>query len=602
MSRLPFVSLVLGLLLAACSSPPASTPDGGTTPTPGDAGRPPTEDAGGPPPMDAGSPPDAGPPPPDAGTPPPGVVRFVDVATDVGLDFVSIELDRLCINPFDDCDSLASTGALAIADVDEDGWSDVFLAGLDGATYYRNQGDGTFVDATAAVGLSFTTPVNGAAFADFDRDGDLDLYCTTFDNQGRRRLNYYFVQGPDGTFTEQARAAGNAVETPFDHAGGTVSIGDYDLDGYVDLHTSEWFSTGATQPTHARLLRNLGAADPGRFEDTTLASDALSTPRECYGGGENCQVVSFASSFTDLDGDGWPDLLLVQDFGLSRLYWNDGDGTFTDGTDAAGVGTDENGMGATAGDFDGDGLLDWFVTSIGDTGAICGGRLCQSGYNGNRLYLNRGDRTFADGTDTAGVRRGGWGWGAAAFDYDNDGDLDIVMVNGFTIPEDDWEDDFNDDALRLWDNVGGGFFFENSATRSLSHTAHATALGVFDYDNDGDLDILAVENHGPVRLWENQGGNASPWLRVDLVGTASTREGLHARVRVQAEEDGPVQLREVGSVTHFQAQSELTAHFGLGSFEGEALHRVTVDWPSGRRSVLTDVAPRQVLIIEEPDA
>jgi hypothetical protein len=594
--------VLLSALAIDCSPSTSATPDAGPAIGSADAGSdtgpPPVPDAGPPPAPDAGPPPapDAGPPPaPDAGPTTPRT-GFAEVAATAGLVFDHGDLDSFCQETFEDCRAISSTGAVAVGDYDGDGWPDLFVGGYEDGALFRNLGDGTFADVTVAVGLTFATGIGGAAWADVDRDGDLDLYATAHDQSGTWTRHYFFIQQDDGTFVDEAVARGNALEVDEVHAGGTVAFGDYDLDGWVDLYATEWWTLHHVPL--ARLFHNRGAEAPGHYEDVTLASGALAAPESCWTDG--CPIVGFASSFTDLDDDGWPDLLMVQDFGESRLYWNDGDGTFTEGTEAANVGTDEYGMGGTVGDIDGDGDLDWFVSAIGDTGARCGPRLCQSGYNGNRLYRNDGNRVFTDITDEADVRHGGWGWGTALIDFDNDADLDLFLVNGFTELALEYEDPWNLDHAYLWTNDGTGRFANEAFRFNFYYREHATGMSVFDYDRDGDLDLVMVEHAGPVRLWENRPAEDLPWLRVRLRGDVSNPEGLHSRIRVQAVEDGPEQLRVLESVTHFQGQSERVAHFGLGDLEGATVHRVTVSWPSGRVSELRDVAVRQLLVLDEP--
>ncbi|MAE68160.1 MAG: hypothetical protein CMJ18_28250, partial [Phycisphaeraceae bacterium] len=273
--------------------------------------------------------------------------------------------------------------------------------------------------------------------------------------------------------------------------------------------------------------------------------------------------------FTDLDDDGHPDLALVADFGTSRLYWNDGDGTFTDGTHDASVGTDENGMGSAIADFDGDGLLDWFITSIYDPEDTCGAGGCNWGTTGNRMFRNLGDRTFDDVTDEAGVRDGGWGWGASGLDYDNDGDMDLAMTNGINF-ETDRDDPFETDRSRLWRNDGGGSFTEVGEDLGVTDVRPGKGLLTFDYDGDGDLDLFIV-NHGdaPV-LYRNDGGNENDWLQVRVVGVQSNRDGIGARVTVTPDLDAPEQVlvREIDGGSHYLAQSDLVAHFGLGPSAG----------------------------------
>ncbi len=271
------------------------------------------------------------------------------------------------------------TGGAAVADVDGDGDLDLFVTRLDAHDLlFRNDGNGTFTDVTVASGLAaFNFQSNGAGFGDIDNDGDPDLVVVTigdFDDPTNLR-NYLFLNDGSGVFSEAAVARGTDATSVTSRTVWSVNFGDYDRDGWLDLHTTYW----AFGAANSRLLRNRGAAQPGFFDDTTVAA-----------GVEMPGVFAFASTFTDLDGDAWPDLAVAADFGTSRLFWNNGDGSFTDGTVAAGVGTDENGMGSTFGDYDADGDLDWFVTSIRDPAETCETGPCAWGYTGNRLYRNDG--------------------------------------------------------------------------------------------------------------------------------------------------------------------------------------------------------------------
>jgi hypothetical protein len=191
--------------------------------------------------------------------------------------------------------------------------------------------------------------------------------------------------------------------------------------------------------SQSRLLHNRGASQPGYFEDVT-SSAGLNVYR-------NNKTYRFTPRFVDLDRDGLPDLAIASDSYTSQLFWNNGDGTFTDGTLPAGVGTDHNGMGSTFGDYDGDGDLDWFITNF-----TADPNLPPTGFGGwNRLYRNDGNRQFTDVTEQAGVRDSRWAWGTTFFDYDNDGDLDLIATNGFTVVG--WEDD----RTVLWRNDGSVF-------------------------------------------------------------------------------------------------------------------------------------------------
>ena len=393
--------------------------------------------------------------------------QFTDVTSDAGLDYVH-HVPREppdCVGGIF-CETERMSGGVAVADIDGDHLLDLFVTRTDAPDIlWRNRGDGTFEDVTVAAGLgAFTLQSNGAGFGDIDNDGDPDLYVTVMDNSGvaPNNRNYLFVNDGSGVFTEEAVARGVDLTSARRRRSYSVAVGDFDRDGWLDLHTTEWLPS--SKP-HASLFRNLGAAAPGHFEDVTEAA-----------GVGLVDSASFGSSMTDLDNDGWPDLAVVADFGTSRLFWNQGNGTFVEGTAAANVATDENGMGSTFGDFDGDGLLDWFVTSIFDADETCASLVdCNWGHSGNRLYRNEGGRVFSDATDAAGVRIGFWGWGAAFFDFDNDADLDLVMTNGVNFPITDKETSFHADPMRLWVKDGSGVFSEESAARGVTDTGSGKA-------------------------------------------------------------------------------------------------------------------------------
>ena len=276
---------------------------------------------------------------------------------------------------------------------------------------------------------------------------------------------------------------------------------------------------------------------------------------------------------------------MAGDFGQSRLFWNNRDGTFTDGTVAAGVGTDENGMGTAIGDINGDGLLDWFVN------AISGGQFPNQ--TGNRMYLNNGDRTFTDVTDAAGVREGFWGWGASFLDFDHDTDLDLMMVNGVQFPDDTDGVGFDDDISRFWENDGAGVFTEISAQLGITDERSGKGMATFDYDNDGDLDVFVVNSKDQPILYRNDGGNQQDWLMVKPVGSGI---GIGARMFLTLADGGPMLVRELRAGNNFLGQNEMTVHFGLGANAGPVA-KLLIQWPNGDVQEMTDIRPNQTLVL-----
>lgn len=460
-----------------------------------------------------------------------------------------------------------SGGAVA-ADFDGDGWTDLFFTRLELPNLlFRNKGDGTFEEVGVAAGVDLVAQSSSCAVADVNNDGLLDIYVLTL---GRR--NYLYLNSGDGSFVEQADSFDLAMTTsslPRERTG--ASFGDYDRDGDLDLLVSEWRVGGLN-----RLLRN----DDGRFVDATQSA-----------GLDLSSVMAFTSRFNDIDGDGWPDLLIIGDFGTSELYRNLGDGHFEDIRELANVGTEDFGMGSTVGDVNNDGSLDWFVTSIYRS---------WFGGDGNRLYLNDGDGVFSDATDRYGVRQGGFGWGAGFFDFDNDGYLDLGMANGVRYPCFDIGWQFNHDRLRLWKNIGGERMVEVSHAIGFEGAASEKGFLSLDFDNDGDLDILVTRNDGPPALFENRGGNARNWLRVRLLGRVSNSFGVGARIVLTSTAGGTSQTREVGANSNYMSQDEVTVHFGLG--DSDLVDTLSIEWPADHcAQILENVSANQLLVVSEPE-
>ncbi len=515
---------------------------------------------------------------------------FIDVTGDAGIDYIqwTPPAGWVKLTP------QVMTGGAAVADYDNDGWNDLLVTRYrDTDILFRNRGDGTFENVSQFAGIDVVAPSNGAGWGDIDNDGDADLYISVADESGVPLRNLLYVNGGDGTFSEQARLWGADLEVPNWHSGFSVCFGDYNRDGRLDLHTCQWAVTGPGN--RSVLLMNTGL--PGGFIDVTTGAGVEMWDDPEVGGPPEITTQAFTSRLTDLDLDGWPDLVVAGDFETSRLFWNKRDGTFADGTEQARIGGEENGMGLAVGDYDGDGLPDLFFTSIYDSRRpdvpIFGW-----GVSGNRLYRNRGDRVFEDTTDIAGVRDGGWGWGAAFFDYDNDGDLDLAMTNGFETDRWETEAPFNTDPTKLWRN-DGGTFTDVSSSVGITDTGTGKGLLVFDYDKDGDLDLFIVNNAGAPILYRNELANGNHWLRVKPRGRYSNRDGIGAVVTIMPGDGSPGQHREISGGSHYLTQSEKIAHFGLGA-SAVPVRFVKVRWPSGIEQQFSNVAVDQVFEVIEP--
>ena len=480
------------------------------------------------------------------------------------------------------CTPEREVAGVAVGDADGDGWDDLLVTRTHGRPLlYQNQGDGTFVDVAMQAGVVVPVATSGAAWGDFDNDGDQDLFVATI---GDTRW-WFFVNDGFGVFTEAAVDRGVAVESASQHSGTSVALADYDHDGFLDIYVAEWRTTlgMGDVPSHARLLHNRGEVEPGWFDDVTIEAgvsldDVWAVVDTAPG------VYGFSPGFADLDADGWPDLVVVSDFGCSRLFWNEGDGTFLDGTVDANVGVDENGMGSTFGDFDLDGDLDWFVTAITRPGMP----------PGNKLYRYDGFRIFHDTAMAQGVDAGGWGWGTTFFDPDNDGDLELMMTGGWYFT------DHLQEPNLLWRNDDGAYTGEIAAASGIGDVSQGRGVAVLDYDADGDEDLYVANNFEVPFLYRNDTGNQNDWLRVRAVGTTSNRDGIGARVTVLATPTSPALVKEIGSAAHYNAQSERVAHFGLGWGE-DPVTQVEVYWPaSGQLQVFADVPRNAELVATEP--
>ncbi len=492
------------------------------------------------------------------------------------------------------------TGGIAVGDVDGDGWEDLVvpMGSAQPLRLYHNDGGGHFTDVAAAAGVAVSLPVGSPVLADVDGDGDLDLFLTMFENvldvqtamkgggsstgpiptpdvsdppSGPGLLkhdNRLYLNDGHGLFSKAPDANGLATAGRYGAA-----FGDLDADGDLDLVALTWGGH------RIQFFRNTG---DGSFREVHLPQFKFD------------KVYGFTPRLVDFDFDGDLDVLCANDVHTSRLLRNNGNWSFTNITQLAGVGTDENGMGSAIADVDRDGDLDWFVTAIDSPVPIPLGGYFSSG---NRLYVNNGNGTFTDKTDVAGLRHGGWGWGAQFADLDNDGDVDLVQANG-------WYSNiifvpqlliFDHDTLRLFMNDGAGHFTDRAADFGLVDDSQGRGLVVFDADHDGALDVLVMNNDVGPRLWRGSNAGLGHWLHVELRQPGMNRLAVGARVSVQVA-GLPVQVAPMECGNNYLSQAPQSLWFGLGATAASAV--VSVRWPDGTASTHAVAADTRVVLVK----
>ncbi len=487
---------------------------------------------------------------------------------------------------------------VVVFDSNGDDWPDLYFANgrpLGGsdenptAKLYVNHQDGTFRDETAAAGLAASFYGMGGAAADYDNDGDTDLYVTAL---GPDRL--YRNRG-DGTFEEVSAQAG--IDNP--ELASSAAFFDYDGDGLLDLFVNNyvqwsaeddlWCTLDGSTKTYctpesypgaaSKLYRNRG---DGAFEDVSEQAGVSDPTSKALG------VAVF-----DFNRDGAPDLFQANDTEPNKLYQNNGDGTFADIGLSAGVafaedGTARGAMGVDAADYDGSGREHLLV-----------GNFSNQMLN---LFHNEGNGLFVDEAPSSEVGRETLltlTFGAFFFDYDLDGRLDIFLANGHL------DEEINNvqpkvayaQPAQLFRNLGRGRFFlaNPEVGEALSQPLVARGAAYVDYDRDGDLDVALATNDGPAYLLRNDGGNANSHLRVRLVGRASNRDGLGAMITLRSASG--VQRRTVRTGSSYLSQSETVASFGVGS--DLMIDTLEIEWPSGKKQLFSDIESNRTLRVDE---
>lgn len=496
------------------------------------------------------------------------------------------------------------TGCLFF-DYDNDGYLDIFLVNSGKScadsskprtqtdemnVLYRNNGDGTFTDVTAQSGFEKNLGYGmGCVSADYDNDGDADLYLTNYGS------NQLYRNNGDGTFTDVTTHAGVGDR----RWSVSASFGDYNLDGYLDLYVANYLDY-QIETAHPCILEGVhiycgpheypGAQDTlyrnngdGTFTDVTVKS----------GVGPNGKGMGVL--FTDYNNDGHPDIFVANDAVEDFLYHNNGDGTFTDIAVSAGIAYNSEGratasMGIANGDYDNDGLLDLFITNFS--------------LEVNSLFHNDGDGFYSMTTFESGLAEPSFsqlGFGTHFLDADNNGTLDLFVANGHV-----WDNVAEitpslsyKQKCQFFTNTGTGIFRDISEKVGAFFTQPVVARGsaIGDYDNDGDMDILvSCSNDSPVLL-RNDTQIRNNWLKIELIGTKSSRDGIGSKVIVRTGD--LTQVKEVTCGGSYASGSELVLHFGLGT--SSEVDSIEVKWQSGHIQRLKNMSVNQVLRIEEND-
>jgi len=521
-------------------------------------------------------------------------IAFTDVTAQAGITF------RHVASPEKKYIVESMSGGVALFDYDNDGDLDIYLVnsltvdlvktkGKTKSYLYRNEGNGKFTEVAEKAGVNDIGWGMGVAVGDYNNDGFEDLYVTCLGP------DYLFKNNGDGTFTNVTAKAG--VSDPRWSTG--ASFFDYDRDGDLDLFVTNYvdfdvnnlpeFGQGKSCqyksiPVQCGPRGLKGAGDSlyrnngnGTFTDVSKAA-GVSDPDGYYGLG----VIT-----SDFDEDGLIDIFVANDSTPNFHYRNKGDGTFEEIGFVAGTGVNENGseqgsMGVTVGDYDHDGKLDLFVTNFAD--------------EYNTLYHNNGKNSFTDlsyAAKVAAVSLPYVGWGTKFFDYNNDGWVDLFVANGHVYPQ---LPGYRQRRL-LHRNNRDGTFSEVSADFGAVLTEDRVSRGVAfgDIDNDGDIDLIIGDLDGPPQLLRNDGANANNSIIIKTVGVKSNRSGIGARVTVVSGD--LTQLDEVRSGDSYISQSDLRLHFGLQ--KRTKVDSIQVLWPSGVIDKVSGVGVNRIVTIKE---
>jgi hypothetical protein len=526
-------------------------------------------------------------------------VRLVDVAAAAGLDLVNVSGSTAKDYIVD-----ANGNGAALFDYDADGDLDALI--VNGSTreglarggdpmvaLYRNDGTGRFANVTASSGLDRRGWGSGACIGDYDNDGARDVYVTAFG------ADVLWRNTGGGRFVDVTGRAGLGSE----RWGTSCAFADYDHDGDLDVYVANYVkfddkaipARGTT--ANCRFMATDVFCGPKRLTgDVDILyrnnGDGTFTDVSARAGAVDPGYYGFGVVFADVNDDGWPDIYVANDSTPNLLFRNKGDGTFVEegllaGSGLSGDGRPQAGMGVDAGDYNGDGLPDLIVTNFS--------------HDHNTLYENGPAGVFTDRSYAAGiaVTAGPYlGWGVKLVDLDNDGRLDVFIANGHVYPEVDRhglgtryhqrKQVFLNEGTRFRHasaEVGGDLLVEKSS--------RGAAFG--DYDNDGDVDVLVINMSDRPTLLRNETTSGHHWITIRLEGTRSNRDGIGARVRVEA--GGRTQSAEVRGDGSYLSHSDVRAHFGLA--RSTRVDRVEIRWPSGLVETATGLAADRFYVARE---
>lgn len=499
----------------------------------------------------------------------PKAQTYTEVAQAIGIHHTHKDLNRM-------------GGGCAFFDYNNDGYEDLYLSGGHDRDYlYQNNGNGTFTEVGIAAGLATTGTYQtfGVITGDIDNDGDRDLFLTTFMDTDSLGNDYFvnnklFVNQGNGTFIDESTSAGITDSTMSIAA----TFGDFNKDGYLDIYVANYLNhDGPIQDSLGNLIGVMAQGFANYYYinngDGTFTESANSSNNRNMGCG-------LAVTATDYDNDTDVDLYIANDFGEwnapNALYQNNyPNPIFADVSIPSNANIGLFGMGIAVGDYNEDLHLDYYVTNLG----------------ANVLLQNNGNGTFSDTTVFAGVQNG-WvdtllstGWGCAFFDYNNDSYLDLFVANGQIPMPATFRATHLEDPNKLYHNNGNGTFTDTSDYLGLSNRTIAHGMAYADYDNDGDIDFVAVvidqaipsDSMPHTLFYQNDAtGNPYNWVQIKLEGTISNRDAFGTQVLVHAA--GRTFLREVSGGSSHASQNSSIQHVGLQNIA--QIDSIVVKWPN----------------------